>query len=72
MPSTLRLFISYAREDLPSVLNLKAAFDRAGVEAWLDKERLEATRGEGGVLTADEALALALEALEGRPATTEA
>ena len=36
------LFLSYAREDLPHVLKLKAALDRAGVEAWLDKERLEA------------------------------
>lgn len=36
------VFISYAKEDLPQVLNLKAAFDRAGVDAWLDKDRLEA------------------------------
>ena len=36
------VFISYAKEDLPQVLKLKAAFDRAGVDAWLDKDRLEA------------------------------
>jgi hypothetical protein len=36
------VFISYAKEDLPHVLMLKAAFDRAGVDAWLDKDRLEA------------------------------
>ncbi len=36
------VFLSYAREDLPHVLALKAAFDRAGVDAWLDKDRLEA------------------------------
>lgn len=36
------VFLSYAKEDLPQVLALKAALDRAGVEAWLDKERLEA------------------------------
>ncbi len=36
------IFLSYAKEDLPQVMNLKAALDRAGIEAWLDKERLEA------------------------------
>ena len=36
------VFLSYAKEDLPRVLKLKATLDRAGVEAWLDKERLEA------------------------------
>ena len=36
------VFLSYAKEDLPQVMNLKAAFDRAGVDAWLDKDRLEA------------------------------
>lgn len=36
------IFLSYAKEDLPYVLALKAALDQAGVEAWLDKERLEA------------------------------
>lgn len=36
------IFLSYAKEDLPHVLALKAALDQAGVEAWLDKERLEA------------------------------
>lgn len=36
------VFLSYAKEDLQHVLALKAALDRAGVEAWLDKERLEA------------------------------
>jgi hypothetical protein len=36
------VFLSYAREDLRHVLDLKAAFERVGVDAWLDKERLEA------------------------------
>ncbi len=36
------VFLSYAREDLRHVLALKAAFERVGVDAWLDKERLEA------------------------------
>lgn len=36
------VFLSYAKEDLPQVLLLKAALNRAGVDAWLDKERLEA------------------------------
>jgi len=44
-PESMRpgsVFLSYAKEDLQSVLNFKAALDRAGIDAWLDKERLEA------------------------------
>src|SRR5206468_5355976 len=36
------VFLSYAREDLDAVLGLKACLDRAGIAAWLDKDRLEA------------------------------
>lgn len=36
------VFLSYAKEDLPHVLALKATLDQAGIAAWLDKERLEA------------------------------
>ena len=36
------VFISYAREDLPAVQQLKAGLDAAGVTTWFDKERLEA------------------------------
>ncbi len=35
------VFISYAREDLPSVQRLKAGLDAAGIEAWFDLQRLE-------------------------------
>ena len=35
------VFISYAREDLPAVQKLKAAFDAAGIKTWFDVERLE-------------------------------
>ena len=35
------VFISYAREDLPVVQKLKAAFDAAGVTTWFDMDRLE-------------------------------
>lgn len=35
------VFISYAREDLPQVQRLKAAFDEAGIKVWFDVERLE-------------------------------
>lgn len=36
------VFLSYAREDMAAVLEIKAALDRAGIAAWLDKDRLEA------------------------------
>lgn len=36
------VFLSYAKEDLPSVMNLRATFERAGIDVWLDKDRLEA------------------------------
>lgn len=36
------VFLSYSRDDLPSVLALRDALVRAGVDAWLDKDRLEA------------------------------
>ncbi len=35
------VFISYAREDLPSVQKLKAAMDAAGIVTWFDMDRLE-------------------------------
>jgi hypothetical protein len=35
------IFISYAREDLPAVQRLKAAFDEAGLTTWFDMDRLE-------------------------------
>ncbi len=35
------IFISYAREDLPAVQRLKAAFDAAGLVTWFDLDRLE-------------------------------
>jgi hypothetical protein len=35
------VFISYAREDLPSVLRLKATLDAAGITTWFDMDRLE-------------------------------
>jgi hypothetical protein len=35
------VFISYAREDLAAVQQLKAGFDAAGIPAWFDLERLE-------------------------------
>jgi hypothetical protein len=35
------IFISYAREDLPSVQRLKAAMDAAGLTTWFDLDRLE-------------------------------
>src|SRR3984957_7515150 len=35
------VFISYAREDLPSVQRLKAALDTAGITPWFDLDRLE-------------------------------
>jgi hypothetical protein len=35
------VFISYAREDLPAVQKLKAAFDAAGIRTWFDMDRLE-------------------------------
>lgn len=36
------VFLSYSRDDLASVLALREALVRAGVDAWLDKDRLEA------------------------------
>jgi hypothetical protein len=35
------VFISYTRDDLPAVQQLKAAFDAAGIVTWFDLERLE-------------------------------
>ena len=35
------VFISYAREDLPMVQQLKAGLDAAGINAWFDMDRLE-------------------------------
>ena len=35
------VFISYAREDLPAVKQIKAGLDAAGVTTWFDLERLE-------------------------------
>jgi hypothetical protein len=35
------VFISYAREDLPAVQQLKAGLEAAGVTTWFDMERLE-------------------------------
>jgi hypothetical protein len=35
------VFISYAREDLPSVQKLKAGLDAAGIACWFDMDRLE-------------------------------
>jgi hypothetical protein len=35
------VFISYAREDLPAVQQLKAGLEAAGVTVWFDMDRLE-------------------------------
>src|SRR6185437_8090789 len=35
------VFISYAREDLPAVQQLKAGLEAAGVTTWFDMDRLE-------------------------------
>ncbi|MBS0662088.1 MAG: toll/interleukin-1 receptor domain-containing protein [Verrucomicrobia bacterium] len=35
------VFISYAREDLPAVQQLKAGLDAAGLVTWFDQDRLE-------------------------------
>ncbi|HNC22920.1 MAG TPA: toll/interleukin-1 receptor domain-containing protein [Opitutaceae bacterium] len=35
------VFISYAREDLPAVQQLKAGLDAAGIVTWFDQDRLE-------------------------------
>jgi hypothetical protein len=35
------VFISYAREDLPAVQQLKSALDQAGIRVWFDMDRLE-------------------------------
>jgi hypothetical protein len=35
------VFISYAREDLPAVQQIKAGLDAAGITTWFDMERLE-------------------------------
>jgi hypothetical protein len=35
------VFISYARDDLPSVQRLKTGLDAAGITTWFDLERLE-------------------------------
>jgi hypothetical protein len=35
------VFISYAREDLAAVQQLKAGLDAAGIPAWFDLDRLE-------------------------------
>jgi len=35
------VFISYAREDLPAVQQLKAGLEAAGITTWFDMERLE-------------------------------
>src|SRR5579862_79439 len=36
------VFISYAREDLPAVQQLRAGLDAAGITTWFDIDRLEA------------------------------
>jgi hypothetical protein len=36
------VFISYAREDLPAVQQIKAGLEAAGVKTWFDMDRLEA------------------------------
>jgi hypothetical protein len=36
------VFISYAREDLPAVQQIKAGLEAAGVTTWFDMDRLEA------------------------------
>ena len=35
------VFISYAREDLPAVQQMKAGLDAAGIATWFDMDRLE-------------------------------
>jgi hypothetical protein len=35
------VFISYAREDLPAVQQIKAGLDAAGIATWFDMDRLE-------------------------------
>jgi hypothetical protein len=35
------VFISYAREDLPAVQQIKAGLEAAGVTTWFDMDRLE-------------------------------
>ena len=35
------VFISYAREDLAAVQQIKAGLERAGITTWFDMERLE-------------------------------
>jgi hypothetical protein len=39
---TNAVFISYAREDLAAVQQIKAGLDAAGITTWFDQERLEA------------------------------
>jgi hypothetical protein len=36
------VFISYAREDLPAVQQIKAGLEAAGITTWFDMDRLEA------------------------------
>ena len=36
------VFISYAREDLPAVQQIKAGLESAGITTWFDLDRLEA------------------------------
>jgi len=36
------VFVSYAREDLPAVQQLKAGLEAAGITTWFDIDRLEA------------------------------
>jgi hypothetical protein len=35
------VFISYAREDLPAVQQIKAGLEAAGITTWFDMDRLE-------------------------------
>ena len=35
------VFISYARDDLPAVQQMKAGLESAGITTWFDMDRLE-------------------------------
>src|ERR1700691_24687 len=41
------VFISYAREDLPAVQQIKAGLEAAGITTWVDMDRLEAGDDDG-------------------------
>lgn len=54
MPNSQRAFFSYSIEDWPTVARFRTAFDRCGLDVWVDNEQIE--YGDGIVDRINEAI----------------